>query len=277
MPTAAEKKYGELLARLRELPSLLVAFSGGADSTFLLATAQMAVRGRVLALTARSPAYPSRELEHAQATARILAAENAIIDSHEAEDPTFRANPPDRCYYCKSLLFGEFKRFAAENDLAAVADGTTADELEGHRPGAVAARELGIISPLAEAGLTKEEVKWLARENGVPNFERPRSACLASRFPYGEEITLEKLKLIEDAEEVLADLGFKQIRCRFHGPTVRIELGLKEIRRATRPDIRQRITAGLRELGFMFVTLDLDGYRTGSMDEAAGITKTNGR
>ncbi len=277
MPTAAEKKYGELLARLRELPSLLVAFSGGADSTFLLATAQKAVRGRVLALTARSPAYPSRELEHAQATARILVAEHAIIDSHEAEDPTFRANPPDRCYYCKSLLFGEFKRFAAENDLAAVADGTTADELEGHRPGAVAARELGIISPLAEVGLTKEEVKWLARENGVPNFERPRSACLASRFPYGEEITLEKLKLIEDAEEVLADLGFKQIRCRFHGPTVRIELGLKEIRRATRPDIRQRITAGLRELGFMFVTLDLDGYRTGSMDEAAGITKTNGR
>ena len=277
MPTAAEKKYGELLARLRELPSLLVAFSGGADSTFLLATAQKAVRGRVLALTARSPAYPSRELEHAQATARILVAEHAIIDSHEAEDPTFRANPPDRCYYCKSLLFGEFKRFAAENDLAAVADGTTADELEGHRPGAVAARELGIISPLAEVGLTKEEVKWLARENGVPNFERPRSACLASRFPYGEEITLEKLKLIEDAEEVLADLGFKQIRCRFHGPTVRIELGLKEIRRATRPDIRQRITAGLRELGFMFVTLDLDGYRTGSMDEAAGIKKTNGR
>ena len=277
MPTAAEKKYGELLARLRELPSLLVAFSGGADSTFLLATAQKAVRGRVLALTARSPAYPSRELEHAQATARILVAEHAIIDSHEAEDPTFRANPPDRCYYCKSLLFGEFKRFAAENDLAAVADGTTADELEGHRPGAVAARELGIISPLAEVGLTKEEVKWLARENGVPNFERPRSACLASRFPYGEEITLEKLKLIEDAEEVLADLGFKQIRCRFHGPTVRIELGLKEIRRATRPDIRQRIAAGLRELGFKFVTLDLDGYRTGSMDEAAGITKTNGR
>jgi uncharacterized protein len=277
MPTAAEKKYGELLARLRELPSLLVAFSGGADSTFLLATAQKAVRGRVLAVTARSPAYPSRELEHAQATARILAAEHAIIDSHEAEDPTFRANPPDRCYYCKSLLFGEFTRFAAENDLAVVADGTTADELEGHRPGAVAARELGIISPLAEVGLTKDEVKWLARENGVPNFERPRSACLASRFPYGEEITLEKLKLIEDAEEVLADLGFKQIRCRFHGPTVRIELGLEEIRRATRPDIRGRIAAGLRELGFMFVTLDLDGYRTGSMDEAAGITKTNGR
>jgi uncharacterized protein len=277
MPTAAEKKYGELLARLRELPSLLVAFSGGADSTFLLATAQKAVRGRVLALTARSPAYPSRELEHAQATARILAAEHAIIDSHEAEDPTFRANPPDRCYYCKSLLFGEFTRFAAENDLAAVADGTTADELEGHRPGAVAARELGIISPLAEVGLTKEEVKWLARENGVPNFERPRSACLASRFPYGEEITLEKLKLIEDAEEVLADLGFKQIRCRFHGPTVRIELDLKEIHRATRVEIRGRIAARLRGLGFEFVTLDLDGYRTGSMDEAAGIIKTNGR
>jgi uncharacterized protein len=276
MQSPAERKYERLLARLGKLPSLLVAFSGGADSTFLLATAQKAVRGRVLAVTARSPAYPSRELEHAQATARILGAEHAIIDSHEAEDPTFRANPPDRCYYCKLSLFGEFKRFADENDLAAVADGTTADELEGHRPGAAAARELGIISPLAEVGLTKEEVKWLARENGVPNFERPRSACLASRFPYGEEITLEKLKLIEDAEEILADLGFQQIRCRFHGSTVRIELDAKELPRATKPGIRERITAGLRELGFKFVTLDLDGYRTGSMDEAAGIAKTNG-
>ncbi|MEE9457231.1 MAG: ATP-dependent sacrificial sulfur transferase LarE [bacterium] len=276
MATAAEKKYKQLLARLGELPSLLVAFSGGADSTFLLATAQKAVRGRVLAVTARSPAYPSRELEHAQATVRILDAEQALVDSHEAEDPTFRANPPDRCYYCKRSLFGELKRFAAENDLEAVADGTTADELEGHRPGARAARELGIISPLAEVGLTKEEVKWLARENGVPNFERPRGACLASRFPYGEEITLEKLKLIEDAEEVLADLGFQQMRCRYYGPTVRIELDAKELPRATRPEIRQRIAAGLRALGFKFVTLDLDGYRTGSMDEAAGIVNTKG-
>jgi uncharacterized protein len=273
--TAAEKKYAELLARLRDFPSLLVAFSGGADSTFLLATALKAVRGRVLALTARSPAHPSRELEHAQATARILHAEHAIIDTHEVDDATFRANAPDRCYHCKRSLFGEFLDYAAENGLAAVVDGTTADELEGHRPGAGAARELGIISPLAEVDLTKAEIKWLARENGFPNFERPRSACLATRFPYGEEITLDKLKLVEDAEEVLADLGFKQIRCRFFGSTVRVEVDLKEIHRATRADIRGRITARLRGLGFEVVTLDLDGYRTGSMDAAAGITKND--
>ncbi len=272
-PEAAEKKQRELTARLGKLPSLLIAFSGGADSTFLLAAAQKAVPGRVLAVSARSPAYPSRELEHAQATARIMGAEHLLIDSHETDEPTFRANPPDRCYFCKRVLFDELKRVAAENDLAAVADGTTADELEGHRPGARAARELEILSPLAEAGLTKEEVRWLARENGVPNFDRPQSACLASRFPYGEEITLEKLKIIEDAEEALVDLGFRQIRCRYHGPEVRIELDARELPRATRPDIRRRIARRLHELGFTFVTLDLDGYRAGSMDAAAGITK----
>jgi uncharacterized protein len=272
-PTPAEKKYEKLLARLDALPSLLVAFSGGADSTFLLASARKAVPGRVLAVTARSPAYPGREVEHAQATARILEAEHVLIDSSEVEDPLFRANPPDRCYYCKRSLFEELKRLAAEEDIAAVADGTTADELEGHRPGAKAARELGTISPLAEAGLTKEEVRWLARENGVPNFDRPQSACLASRFPYGEEITIEKLKLIEDAEEVLADLGFRQIRCRYNGPTVRIELDAKELFHAVKPEIRKRVAAKLHALGFKFVTLDLDGYRTGSMDEAAGIVK----
>jgi uncharacterized protein len=272
-PEAAEKKYRELTARLGKLPSLLVAFSGGADSTFLLASAQKAVPGRVLAVSARSPAYPSRELEHAQATARIIGAEHLLIDSHETDEPTFRANPPDRCYFCKRVLFDELKRLAAENDLAAVAEGTTADELEGHRPGARAARELDILSPLAEAGLTKEEVRWLARENGVPNFDRPQSACLASRFPYGEEVTPEKLKLIEEAEEALVDLGFRQIRCRYHGGEVRIELDAKELPRATRPEIRQRIARKLHELGFTFVTLDLDGYRAGSMDAAAGITK----
>ncbi len=269
----AEKKYRDLTARLGKLPSLLVAFSGGADSTFLLAAAQKAVPGRVLAVSARSPAYPSRELEHAQATARIMGAELLLIDSHETDEPTFRTNPPDRCYFCKRVLFDELKRLAVAQGLAAVADGTTADELEGHRPGARAARELEILSPLAEAGLTKEEVRWLARENGVPNFDRPQSACLASRFPYGEEITPDKLKLIEDAEEALVDLGFRQIRCRYHGAEVRIELGVRELPRATRPEIRQRIARRMHELGFTLVTLDLDGYRAGSMNVAAGITK----
>lgn len=275
MKTPTEKKYDELVARLRRLPSLLVAFSGGTDSTFLLATAKKAVPGPVLAVTARSPAYPARELEHAQATARVLGAELTLTDSQETEDPSFRANPPDRCYYCKRGLFGQLWELARERGIAAVADGTTADELEGHRPGARAARELGVLSPLAEAGLTKEEVRHLARENGVPNFDRPQSACLASRFPVGVEITVEKLKLIEDAEQVLVNLGFRQIRCRYHGPFVRIELDPKEIPRAATDAVRGRIASELHRLGFKFVTLDLDGYRSGSTGPAPG--KANDR
>jgi uncharacterized protein len=228
------------------------------------------VPGTVLAVTARSPAYPARELEHAQATARILGADLLLTDSHETEDPSFRANPPDRCYYCKYGLFGQLQELARERGIAAVADGTTADELEGHRPGARAARELGVLSPLAEVGLTKDEVRHLARENGVPNFDRPQSACLASRFPVGVEITTEKLKLIEDAEQVLANLGFRQIRCRYHGPFVRIELDPKEIPRAATDAVRGRIASELHRLGFKFVTLDLDGYRSGSVGPTPG-------
>ncbi len=263
----AERKYERLLARLGKLPSLVVAFSGGADSTFLLAAAQKAVPGRVLAATARSPAFAAREVDHAQATARILAAEQTFIDSAVTEDHTFLANPADRCYYCKKILFAEFKRLAERERIAAVADGTTADELEGHRPGARAARELGIISPLAEVELTKMEVRSLARDSGVPNFDRPQSACLASRFPTGEEITTGKLKIVEEAEQTLADLGFHQIRCRYYGPVARIELDVKEVPRAAQAEARARVTTKLHKLGFKFVTLDLDGYRAGSVAE----------
>ena len=269
MKTPTEKKYDRLVGRLAGLPSLLVAFSGGTDSTFLLATARKAVPGTVLAVTARSPAYPAREVEHAQATARILGAELLLMDSRETEDPTFRANPPDRCYYCKHVLFEQLWGLARQRGIAAVADGTTADELEGHRPGARAARERGGLSPLAEVGLTKEEVRLLARDNGVPNFDRPPSACLATRFATGDEITAEKLKLVEDAEPVLATLGFRLIRCRFYGPFVRIELDPKEMPRAAVDGVRKRIAAELHRLGFEFVTLDLDGYRSGTMNRAA--------
>jgi uncharacterized protein len=264
--SAAEKKYDRLLARLARFPSLVVAFSGGTDSTFLLAAAQQAVRGRVLAVTVRSPAFPAREAEHAEATAHILHANHLFLDSEIAAYPPFRENPPDRCYYCKDFIFRELKSFAAQENVAEVADGTTADELEGHRPGARAARELGVKSPLAEEGITKAEVRSLARNKGVPNFDRPPSACLATRFAPGEEITVEKLKLIEEAERVLAGLGFRQIRCRYYGPFARLELDPKEIPRAATGGVRERIAAELHRLGFVFVTLDLDGYRTGTMD-----------
>jgi uncharacterized protein len=265
MKTALEMTYDRLVARLADLPSLVVAFSGGTDSTFLLATAQKAVRGRVLAVTVRSPAFATREADHAEATAHVLRAEHVFLDSGVAGYGPFRINPPDRCYYCKEYILRELKRFAAQKNINDVADGTTADELEGHRPGARAAAELGVMSPLAEVGLTKEDVRQLARDNGVPNFDRPPSACLATRFATGEEITTEKLKLIGEAEQVLANLGFRQIRCRYHGPFVRVELDRKEIPRAATEAVRGRIAAGLHRLGFKFVTLDLDGYQSGSM------------
>ena len=244
------------------------AFSGGADSTFLLASALRLIEGRVLGVTARSPAYASREAEHAEATAHILSAEHIFIDSAETEDPSFRANPPDRCYYCKRTLFAELQRLARREGITGVADGTTADELRGHRPGARAARELGILSPLAAAGLTKADVRQLGRKYGVPNFDRPQMACLASRFPYGEEITPAKLQAVEAAEDALAELGFRQVRCRRHGPVARVEVAAAELKRALTPDLRQRIAERLHELGFLYVTLDLDGYRPGSMAEA---------
>lgn len=268
--TATEQKYDRLVARLAELPSLVVAFSGGMDSTFLLATAQKAVPGRVLAVTVRSPAFPKREIDHAAATAHVLRAEQVFLDSQVAGYGPFRINPADRCYYCKEFIFREILTLAAGENIDAVADGTTSDELGGHRPGARAAKELGILSPLADAEITKNEVRRLARDHGVPNFDRPPSACLATRFATGEEITTEKLKLIEEAEQVLVNLGFRQVRCRYHGPFIRIELDPKELSRAALDGVRKTIAEELHRLGFEFVTLDLDGYRSGTMNRPAG-------
>jgi uncharacterized protein len=263
----AERKYDKLLTRLAGLPSLLVAFSGGADSTFLLAAAKKAVSGRLLAVTVRSPAFPTRDAEHADATARLLEVEHKFMNSRMVENESFRANPTDRCYYCKYTIGTELLRLARKEGLAAVAEGTTADELLGHRPGAMAVQELELLSPLAEMGLTKEEVRELARREDVPNFDRPPGTCLATRFPYGSEITEGKLRDVEAVEQTIYDLGFRDVRCRHHGEFARIELDPKEIPRSTIASIRKRIASKIHELGFKFATLDLDGYRTGSMGD----------
>lgn len=261
-------KYDKLKADLATYPSLLVAFSGGADSTFLLAVARKAVPGRVLAVIGSSPSFAKLELEHAEATAELIGAEYKVVATHELNDSAYTANPPDRCYYCKLHLMQSFLAVAQEEGLAAVAEGTTTDELEGHRPGARAIAELGVLSPLAGAGLHKDDVRALARKYNIPNFDRPAMACLASRFPVNVEITVERLKVLEEAEALLADLGFRFYRCRWHGELARIELGPKEMARAALPEVRRRIVAKLHSLGFTFVTLDLDGYRVGSMAAA---------
>ena len=265
----AKAKFERLHSRLAALPSLAVAFSGGADSTFLLASAIRAVPGKVVAFTISSPAHAARELEHAQMTVQVLKADWRVIPSGVTDIDPFRANGPDRCYHCKLFILQELITAARKEGVDAVAEGTTADELLTPRPGTRAVRELGVLSPLADAGLTKKEVRHLARLHGVPNFDRPANPCLATRIPTGEPITAEKLGRVARAEEVLSDAGFRQIRCRLFADGVRIELGEKEIERAASPEVRRVLMERLREIGFCYVVLDLGGYRAGGAGVAA--------
>lgn len=259
----AKEKSARLRAQLEALPSLAVAFSGGADSTFLLASAMEVVKGKVLAMTVTSPVHARREIEHAQMTARLLKAEWRAVEAPVMDADGFRANGRERCYYCKLVLLRRVREAARGEGVEVVAEGTTADELLTCRPGARAVEELGVISPLATAGLTKDDVRFLARLQGVPNFDRPPNSCLATRIPGGEAITPEKLAQVEAAEDALIQLGFRQVRCRLFAGAARIELGAKEIERAATPDVRRALLRELRDLGFSYVVLDLEGYRSG--------------
>lgn len=243
-----------------------VAYSGGTDSAFLLAVACDVLGDRVLALTADSPSVPRADLAEAQALARQLGAQHVVVPTRELDDPAYRANTPDRCYFCKSHYLTMLLDQAQARGFAALVDGSNADDLGDYRPGQRAARERGVRSPLQEAGLTKAEIRALARGRGLPNWDKPAAACLASRIPYGTPVTAETLTQIERGEAFLRRLGFRQVRVRHHGAVARLEVEGADLARAV--ERREQIVAALREAGFTYVTLDLAGFRSGSMNLA---------
>ena len=264
-------KLERLRERLRAIEGAVVAFSSGVDSTFLLRVAHEELGDRVLAATARSPFFPQRELDEAVAFCRAEGVRHVIIDFEALNLPGFAENPPDRCYHCKRELFGKLLALAREHGLAAVLEGSNLDDDGDYRPGRRAIRELGILSPLHEVGLTKAEIRMLSRAMGLPTFDKPSFACLASRFPYGESITVRGLARVERAEQWLRDagLGLTQLRVRSHGDLARIEVPPADIPRLAA--CASEIAAAFKGFGFTYVTLDLLGYRTGSLNEVLYI------
>jgi uncharacterized protein len=265
---ALAAKDGRLRDILSSYQSVLIAFSGGVDSAYLAIAAAAALGTRALAVTADSPSYPDTHRQLALTIARDFGFSHEVIHTAEIDRPEYRANPANRCYYCKDELYGRLASIARERGLAVVVDGNNADDRGDYRPGRQAAREHGVKSPLDEAELTKDDIRELARAAGLASWDEPASACLSSRIPYGHEVTDERLRQIERAEGVLRDLGFRIFRVRHHDDTARLEIAKAEMPRVLDPDVNARLVSALKALGYQYVSLDLQGYRLGSLNEA---------
>jgi uncharacterized protein len=264
---AGEKEL-MLLKQLAELPSVIVALSGGADSAYLAWAAHRAIGKQALSVTALSPSYSAHDRTVVEEFVRQLDVRHAFIETHEMENPKYRANAADRCYFCKDELFTVLDGMAQERGFAAVAYGVNADDTLDFRPGHRAATEHRVLAPLLDAGLHKAEIRLLSQRAGIPTWDRPASACLASRLPYGTEVTPERLALVERGEAALRELGFRQFRVRLHENLARVEISLEEMPWAMAPEMAASIAARLKAAGFTYVALDLEGYRQGSLNES---------
>ena len=260
-------KLNILQKSLQEMGSLAVAFLGGVDSTFLLKVAHDVLGDKVIAVTAQSSTFPQREFKEAKEFAEKLGVKHVVIVSEELDIKGFAENPTNRCYFCKHELFSKIKDVAKENNIDYVADGSNVDDLGDYRPGMQAIKELQVISPLKDAGMTKEDIRTLSKEMQLPTWDKPAFACLSSRFPYGHKITREKLEMVDKAEQFLLDIGFRQVRVRHHGDIVRIEVSSSERNKFFNEELMDKVYEKFRQIGFAYTALDLKGYRTGSMNE----------
>lgn len=269
-----DKKERKLEEILKETSPVVVAFSGGVDSSYLAFKAYEVLGDQALAVMAESPSVSSHQRHMAEQVIEQVGIPFKIIQSRELESDAYRANPADRCYYCKSELFSRLKQIAEGYEFATILDGFNADDLDDFRPGRMAGKEHNVRSPLMEAGLTKEEIRILSRKAGLPTADQPASACLASRLPYGVSITEEKLQTIDEGEELLRNMGFRIFRVRHHEHLVRLEFGREDLEKALNPEMARRLASEFKKLGYKYVTLDLQGYRTGSSNEVLQKSET---
>lgn len=267
-----ESKLNNLKKHLKQLPSIAVAYSGGVDSTFLLKIAHDVLGDKVIAVTARSSTYPEREFRDAVKFVREMRISHQVVSFNELDVPGFADNLPERCYFCKREFLSKVVATAHEHNIRHVVEGSNVDDRGDYRPGMQAVRELGVASPLQEAGLGKEEIRILSRKMDLPTWNKPAFACLASRFPYGQKITRDKLQVVDQAEQFLMDLGLRQVRVRHHGEIARIEVSPEERSFFFDTDLMDKIYEKFKQLGFLYTALDLKGYRTGSMNETINVS-----